>query len=229
MVREMKALVFDLFGTLITGDSDRVAHEALSKALADAYNGAFSWEEHLRLYDELVMRGMSSLDAAWEALLELLRRSGLKPSIGKDVLAKMHADFHAKYAKLRSDALEALRRAKEGVDRVGLVTDGDGEIVYAILEATGIKGFFSAVITFEDCGVRKPNPRLFLTCLKELGVSPIDAVMIGDRCVDVEGSVRAGMKAVLLGDARGCSVKPQAEARSLLEAVNKALILLGLR
>ena len=224
-----KAIVFDLFGTLITEDSDKVAHEALSKTLASMHNNAFNWEEHLRLYDELVTRGMSSLEATWEALSRLLRKSGLRPLISKDGLAKMHVDFHAKHAKLRPDALEALRSVREVVGKVGLVSDGDGEIVYAILEATGTKGFFDAVVTFDDCGVRKPNPLLFLTCLRRLGVSPADAVMIGDRCVDVEGSVKAGMRAVLLGNAKDCSVKPQAEVSSLLEAVDQALILLGLR
>lgn len=225
----MKAIVFDLFGTLITADSDRAAHEALAKALSEIHHEVFSWREHIELYDKLVVRGMSSLDAAWEALLELLRRTGLSPSISRDELSRMHTDFHGKYARLRPDALEALRRAREAVDKLGLLTDGDGEIVHAIVENTGVRKFFDVIVTFDDCGVRKPDPQLFLTCLRRLGVEPAYAVMIGDRCVDVEGSIRVGMKAVLLGSAENCSVKPHAEVSSLLEAVDKALILLGLR
>jgi len=228
MMKKNKAVIFDLFGTLIAGDSDRIAHEALSKALSKIHNNAFSWEDHLRLYNELVKHDVSSLDAVWEALLKLLHKAGLKPMVSRSDLSKMHADFHGRYAKLRPDAPEALRRAREAVDKLGLLTDGDREIVYAIVENTGIRKFFDVIVTFDDCGVRKPDPQLFLTCLRRLGVEPTYAVMIGDRCVDVEGSVKVGMKAVLLGSAENCSVKPHAEVSSLLEAVDKALVLLGL-
>jgi len=229
LVLLLKAIIFDLFGTLITADSDRVAHEALAKALSEMHHNAFSWREHMELYDKFVDHGLSSLDATWKALLELLSKTGLRPSVGKDELSRMHADFHGKYAKLRPDALEALRKAREAVDKLGLLTDGDREIVHTIVENTGIRRFFDAIVTFDDCSARKPDPRLFLTCLRRLDVDPAYAVMIGDRCVDIEGSIRVGMKAVLLGNAEGCSVKPHAEVSSLLEAVDKALALLDLR
>jgi len=221
--------VFDLFGTLITSDSDEVAHEALSKALAEIHANVFDWEEHMRMYRELVGQGVSSLDATWEALLRSLHGTMSEPLVSKAELVRMHTEFHARYARLRPDAIPALKKAREFLDRVGLVTDGDGEIVYAVLEAVGILKYFDAIVTFNDCHVRKPDPCLFLTCLRKLSVRPENAVMIGDRCADVEGSTKVGMKAVLLGSSKYCNVKPHAEANDLLEAVDHALILLGIR
>jgi len=224
-----KAIIFDLFGTLITTDSDSEVHESLSKVLAKIHSDAFSWEEHLEIYSRLTKNGMSSLDATWEALLRLLRRTGLEPRIGKDALTKMHADLHAKHAKLAPGALNALRKAKRFAGYVGLLTDGDGVVVDAILKATGIKEFFDAIVTFDDCGVRKPDPCLFRACLRKLSVNASNAVMIGDRCVDVEGSIGVGMKTVLLNEGVDCSVEPDARAGDLLAAVDHALVLLGLR
>ena len=45
----------------------------------------------------------------------------------------------------------------------------------------------------------KPHPSIFRAVLDDLGVSPADAVMVGDSVgQDIEGALRAGMRAVLL-------------------------------
>lgn len=49
------------------------------------------------------------------------------------------------------------------------------------LAKLGLSSQFTAVITPDDCGVRKPDPRIFLHALDKLGVGPSDAVMIGDN------------------------------------------------
>ena len=45
----------------------------------------------------------------------------------------------------------------------------------------------------------KPHPSIFLAALQLVDVAPADAVMVGDSVrQDVEGALRAGMRAILL-------------------------------
>jgi len=217
------AVIFDLFGTLILSESDERAHEALSQKLSALHGNVFRPEEHLSLYLKFVERGLPSLEATWLALKELLKKYGIKSAVTKEELSRMHVESHAKYATLREDGLGALRLARTHARKVGLLSDGDKVIVHAIVDALKIRHFFDAIVTFDDCMAKKPDPRLFRACLTKLGVPASEAVMIGDRCVDVEGAKRAGMTAVLLGGWRECKVPPDYVTESLLDAVRFSL------
>ena len=55
--------------------------------------------------------------------------------------------------------------------------------------------FFDAVTTSYEMGVEKPDPRIFESILDEIGVSPTEAVMIGDDPEkDIKPAARLGMK-----------------------------------
>ena len=216
-------MIFDLFGTLILSESDERAHEALSQRLSTLHRNVFRPEEHLSLYLKFVTRGLPSLEATWLALKELLKKNGIKSAVTKEELLRMHIEFHAMHATLRDDGLDALRLARTHARKVGLLSDGDKEIVHAIIDALKIRHFFDAIVTFDDCMAKKPDPRLFRACLIKLGVPANEAVMIGDRCVDVEGAKQAGMMTVLLGGQQECKALPDYITESLLDAVRFSL------
>lgn len=53
------------------------------------------------------------------------------------------------------------------------------------------------VLSFEH-GVQKPNPRIFMLALGQLGVSASHALMVGDRASRDGGAVHAGIRTLLL-------------------------------
>ena len=56
----------------------------------------------------------------------------------------------------------------------------------------------------------KPHPSIFQAVLDDLRVLPADAVMVGDSVSqDIEGALRAGMRAVLLH--RSAHASPRAD------------------
>jgi HAD superfamily hydrolase (TIGR01509 family) len=56
-----------------------------------------------------------------------------------------------------------------------------------------------ATISSPDHGFMKPHPSIFSEALQRLGVEPRDALMVGDSVRDdVEGALRAGMRAALV-------------------------------
>lgn len=78
-----------------------------------------------------------------------------------------------------------------------------GRVLKAVLDRSGLLAPF-AVLTFSDeCGIRKPDPEIFLRTLRRLGVAPAEAVHVGDDPVlDVEGARDAGMRVVQVGPPR---------------------------
>jgi putative hydrolase of the HAD superfamily len=63
------------------------------------------------------------------------------------------------------------------------------------LEKLGLQGIFQGLVTPDDCGARKPSPKIFAYALNLLGVQAREALMIGDNFeADIEPAIALGMK-----------------------------------
>jgi len=87
------------------------------------------------------------------------------------------------------------------------VTNGLTRIQRGRLRASGIDQYFETVITSEACGIAKPDPRILKLALERLGVSPREAVYVGDDpAVDLAAARGAGIAFVWID--RGCHPAP---------------------
>ncbi len=69
-----------------------------------------------------------------------------------------------------------------------------GEVLRGIFDRAGFLARFEVLTFSDECGIRKPDPEIFLLTLRKFGVSPEEAVHVGDDPVlDVEGARDAGM------------------------------------
>lgn len=92
-------------------------------------------------------------------------------------------------------ALDSLRA--RGLKLV-VVSNSEGNLE-AMMERVGLKRRVEAVLDSTVFGVAKPDPRIYLEALRIAGVSPQDAVMVGDSVpADVEGPGKLGIAAALL-------------------------------
>lgn len=77
------------------------------------------------------------------------------------------------------------------------VSNADGR-VRAQLELLGLGRWLHPIVDSAEVGVAKPDPRIFDTALRTLGVAPQKALYVGDLLdVDVRGAERAGLGALL--------------------------------
>ncbi|KAA1476766.1 HAD-like protein [Dentipellis sp. KUC8613] len=100
--------------------------------------------------------------------------------------------------KLFDDALRVVRTLKDDGVQTGLVTNADSRIL-AAMEDLGILQHFSPVVVSEYEGIEKPALEVFQRACERGGVSPSEALHVGDELeADYRGAQRAGMQALLL-------------------------------
>jgi putative hydrolase of the HAD superfamily len=214
---ELRAVLFDAGNTLVFLDYARLA-EGVGSAL-----GLNLTAEGLSRHVPAATRAMEQAAGTDQhraaAYLEALFLLGGVPrerlSEVRDCLGRMHRERHL-WSNVVERSAESLQRLRAAGLRLGVVSNSDGRVEQA-LEAAGLRGYFDVVIDSALVGVEKPDPRIFHAALDALGVSPEEALYVGDLYeVDIIGARAAGMQAVLLGKSdtdagRNCCVAPSIE------------------
>jgi len=75
-----------------------------------------------------------------------------------------------------------------------IITNGFEEVQFSKLKNSGLDRYFTRVITSEEAGAKKPDPRIFLYALQKVNALPEESLMIGDDLeVDIAGAREVGI------------------------------------
>ena len=122
-------------------------------------------------------------------------------------------------APLEEGAGELLRELRAMGVRTALVTNSNRRCAEIVLERLGVEP--DLVLSRED-GRIKPSPDLVRKAVEALGVSPEEAVMVGNGSYDLKASEAAGVRFILLRRP-GYEIEHEPSVGSLSEV----LVLLG--
>ncbi len=107
-------------------------------------------------------------------------------------------------ARFLEDALERLRTnlpllaRLAGPYRLGIVSNFYGNLA-TVCDNAKVAQFFSVIVDSAQVGLLKPNPRIFLRAVEDLGVAPGQAIFVGDSFPrDMVGARAAGMPHIWL-------------------------------
>jgi putative hydrolase of the HAD superfamily len=96
-------------------------------------------------------------------------------------------------------ALPLLAALKQKGLRTAIVTNNVSDEQRLKLEFCGLAGYVDELVTSEDVGAQKPDPRIFEVALDRVGVTAGEAVMVGDAWgTDIEGARAARIRAIWL-------------------------------
>lgn len=113
--------------------------------------------------------------------------------------AELEADFRNRYGDypiLFADSLEVLESLGETYP-LGLVTNGRVKGQNKKIDRSMIRDYFSSIKISEGEGVKKPNPEIYLRCLRDLGVEPKECLVVGDHPEnDICSAKECGMMAI---------------------------------
>lgn len=99
-------------------------------------------------------------------------------------------------------AEEALSRLRERF-RLAIVTNGILDVQREKLDRTGMWDQFDVVVISGELGAGKPDPRIYVETLRQLGLLADECIMVGDNFRrDVVGAQDAGIRGVWISDGR---------------------------
>ena len=194
-----KAILFDLDDTLwpiapVIVQAEQTLHAWLQQhapRVADRFS-----------IDSLRQARLALLATKPEFHLDLgaLRRAGLVSAFedaGEDIDKVEHAMVHFFAARNAvvpyDDVIPGLLRLK-GRALIGSISNGNAD-----LQAIGLAHHFQVSVAAFQFGVAKPHAAIFHAACDQLGVSPADALYVGDDLLlDVQAAQRAGLRAVWL-------------------------------
>ena len=174
-------------------------------------------------WDGVVIDSSSQHERSWELLAQerglLLPAGHFKAGFGKKneiIIPTLGWGDQPEVIRVLSDRKEELYRelvAKEGV----VILPGARELLQALKETgipravgsstprenldalfavTGLDSLFDAVVCGSDVTHGKPDPEVFLTGARKLGLPPQRCIVIEDAFAGIEAARRAGMKVV---------------------------------
>jgi putative hydrolase of the HAD superfamily len=116
------------------------------------------------------------------------------------------------------EVLDSLR----GRYKLLLLTNGSPDLQQEKLDREPkLPGYFDHIMISGNYGYGKPNPQLFAEALKLLGISPQEAIMVGDKLTtDVKGANASGIPSVWINRrnmVNDSDIEPSYEIRSLRE------------
>lgn len=191
------AVIFDFFGTLTPRTPPEVWDEHAARSAAPLGIPPRTWRTALD--DSFPERAVGALGDLRRTLRTLARRCGVEPDE-----AALTAACEARRAAQRElfvpreDALATLDGIRDRGLRVGVLSDCTVELAESWSSLPVASRVDAAVLSCLE-GRRKPDPELFATAARRLGVRPDRCLYVGDGSGDeLRGAAARGMTAVML-------------------------------
>ncbi len=196
IVRELcmiKAVIFDLDGTLFDRDTSvrrlvGAQYDAYAAALAHVTKPAF-----VTRFMALDARGYVKKDVVYQQLVE---EFAVRAVSAAELVGYFFAHYH-RHCVPFPGLLEVLADLHGQGLRLGVITNGGMAFQLNTIRALGIESYFTAVLTSEAEGIKKPDPGIFHRAVARLGVEADESLFVGDHpVVDVMGARNAGLKGI---------------------------------
>jgi len=180
----VRAFVFDLDGTLIDSKLDLV--NSVNAMLRETGRA----EQPTELIASYVGHGAPQLIASVLGLKssEEQRREAL------GIFLKDYEKQKLNLTKPYPGVVEGLR-ALAGLP-MAVLTNKPTKVSFEILAGLQLAAYFRGIYGGDSFDKKKPDPAGALAVVKELGVTPAEAAMVGDSDVDIQTARNAGMLAI---------------------------------
>jgi len=192
----MRAVIFDLDGTLINSSIDiRGMKESLLEYT------------HRLGFERCNLTPQNTTVEIVRAVSNYLRENCASDGAVEDVMRELSEIMNVYELKSVDSAspvegaLETLGEVKALGLKIGVLTRGCEEYTVRSLEITGMLRFVDAIEARCDLNLAKPNPASIFNMCSKLDVDPEDVVFVGDHPLDVECAVKANVEMVGIANA----------------------------
>lgn len=183
----IKAVIFDVDGTLVD-----------------------SFDANLKFYEDLMTRADYTpiTREKYAEIIHLSRREMIRSFISPQTDEEMARVWTLGEIVAKDPPIHLLRMPEGATETIktlskeyllGIASSGLCDTIYIAPELAALRDCFHTTVCFEDTINHKPDPEPLLLAAKHIGVSPGEAVYIGDTLSDLKAARAAGMKIIMYG------------------------------
>lgn len=207
MLEQIKAVIFDLDGTLV--DSMWMWRTIDIEYLT---NQGIEVPENLEAFQE-ELEGMGFTETA----ILFKERFKIPDSLEeiKNTWICMSGEKYRNEVPLKPGVKEFLDYLKERNMKIGISSSNSRELIQMVLEAHGILEYFDCITTCCEVKRGKPEPDVYLKTAQGLEVEPEACLVFEDVPMGILAGKRAGMKVCAIDDAY--SRKHESQKRELAD------------
>jgi putative hydrolase of the HAD superfamily len=194
-----KAIIFDLFGTLVDSYSVQGYNRYLTE-MASALK--LPEEDFSKLWRETIYeRGIGIFKTTEESIRYICNK--LKASVSEINIKKcdqIRLGNTRKALNPKNGAVDILKNLKELDYKIGLITNCSADVPL-LWKETEFYHLFDVTIFSASVGLKKPDAQIYNLACEQLGVEPNTCLYIGDGdSNELEGASQLGMDAVMIRD-----------------------------
>ena len=196
---KFRAVIFDLFGTLVDNFSMKEHKRILSDmaSVLGAPNDSF-----IKLwFNTFNMRCIGEFANAAENITHICRRLQISPNEEQLKTAeKIRFNFTRSSLAPKENAIETLLSIKQRGHKLGLISDCSSEVP-AIWEETPFSNLFDTRIFSCEVGIKKPDGEVYRLACEKMSVAPARCLYVGDGgSNELAGAQSAGLSPLLFRD-----------------------------
>jgi HAD superfamily hydrolase (TIGR01509 family) len=180
----LKAILFDLDGTLVNSDPLHY----------------LTWAKVLEIYQITIDHHFYQTRISGRTNAEIV--GDLFPEFSDEDILKMVDLKELKFRELAIDLqpLPGLMDFLAGVNqqgfKTGLVTNAPRKNTDFILEILKLSNYFDTVVLSDEIGIGKPDPAPYQYCLEQLSILPEEAIAFEDSPSGIRSAIAAGIKTI---------------------------------
>lgn len=180
-----KVILLDIDGTLLD------SNDAHARSWVDAFREAEISTKFLKVRKLIGMGG----DKLMPAIADISSDSRQGKSISK---RRKEIFFEKYFPKVQPfpRSRELLLRLKDVGYRLISASSSEADVLERLFDRADITDLVEAGVSHKEAGESKPSPDIVTATLSEAGLTPSDALMIGDTPYDVEAARSAGVEIV---------------------------------
>lgn len=189
MLKNKKAVIFDLDGTLV--DSMWVWHD-----IDIEYLGRYGYGVPEDLVKEIEGMGFTETAHYFKERFRI-------PDGVETIKEEWNRMAFAKYAAavpLKPGIAGFLAKIREAGMKVGIASSNSRELIMACLRNHQIDGYFDCITTSCDVAKGKPSPDIYLCVAETLGVQPEECLVFEDVPMGILAGRNAGMQVCAIED-----------------------------